>query len=387
MPLEQAAIAIDLEDAHGKKAAARLRAMEKGEEEPSRPLLLRMVKKYRRPLIVFYLDNPPRQGNRGRDFRGMPESVPPEYDTTLDALIRDINARQGVVKSLLEEEEALPLPFIGSANMDLDRGIEPVAAEITRTIGFALPEYRSRNSIDEAFKYLRTKLEQAGIFVVLMGNLGSHHTNIPAEVFRGFSLADPIAPFIVINNQDARSAWPFTALHEAAHLWLGATGISGPPSSALGIERFCNEVASRILLPTTEIQALSDITASTFDGAATRISAFSEERKISRAMVSYRLFRANIITKPEWSKLEEYFHEQWIAEEKRKKKARHDGNNKGGANYYVVRRHGLGPALLNLVARSLDEGVLTYTKAGHVLGEKPRNVEPLLSGISNRGGL
>jgi len=33
-------------------------------------------------------------------------------------------------------------------------------------------------------------------------------------------------PFIVINDQDARAAWSFTALHEVAHLGLGTTGVS-----------------------------------------------------------------------------------------------------------------------------------------------------------------
>ena len=381
LSLDQAAVAIELKDAHGKKAADRLFAMEKGEEEPTRPLLLRIVKKYRRPLITFYLDKPPRQGNRGQDFREMPGSAPPEHNATLDALIRDINARQSIVRSLLEDEDAPSLPFIGSANRD--QGVESVAAEITRTTGFALREYRTQKTIDDAFKYLRASLEQAGIFVVLMGNLGSHHSNIPTEVFRGFSLADPIGPFIVINDQDARSAWPFTALHEAAHLWLGATGISGA-SSKIPMERFCNEVAASILLPGMEIQELSEIPTLALDGAAGRISAFSEEKKISQRMVSYRLLRANVITKPKWRELEEYFDQQWRDAEARRKKSS-DDRKKGGPNYYVVREHRLGPALVNLAARTLGEGTLTYTKAARVLGVKPLNVQPLLSGVFERG--
>ena len=382
LSLDQAAVAVGLKDARGKKAADRLFAMEKGEEEPTRPLLLRMAEKYRRPLIAFYLDKPPRQGNRGQDFREMHGSAPPEHNATLDALIRGINARQSIVRSLLEDEDAPSLPFIGSANRD--QGVESVAAEITRTTGFALREYRSQKSINDAFKYLRASLEQAGIFVVLMGNLGTHHTNIPPEVFRGFSFADPIAPFVVINDQDARSAWPFTALHEAAHLWLGATSISGA-SSKIPMERFCNDVAAAILLPGMEIQELSDIPTLTLDDAAERISAFSEERKISRTMVSYRLFRAKIVTEPKWKKLEGHFDQQWRDAEARRKKSSDD--RKKGPNYYVVREHRLGPALVNLAARTLGEGTLTYTKAARVLGVKPLNVQPLLSGVFERGGV
>ncbi len=53
--------------------------------------------------------------------------------------------------------------------------------------------------------------------------------------------------------------------------------------------------------------------------------------------------------------------------------------SEGGPNYYVVRRHRMGAALLGLVRRSLDEGTITYTKASRVLGVKPRGVEALLS--------
>ena len=86
---------------------------------------------------------------------------------------------------------------------------------------------------------LRAKVESAGVFVLLIGNLGSHHSALGLEAFRGFALADPIAPFIVINDQDAKAAWSFTLLHELAHLWVGATGVSGQFTEGQ-LERFYN---------------------------------------------------------------------------------------------------------------------------------------------------
>ena len=80
------------------------------------------------------------------------------------------------------------------------------------------------------------------MFVLLAENLGSHHSAIPVSAFRGFAIADPIAPFIVINDGDAKAAWSFTLLHELAHLWLGATGVSGGVPE-MQIERFCCDVA------------------------------------------------------------------------------------------------------------------------------------------------
>ena len=64
----------------------------------------------------------------------------------------------------------------------------------------------------------------------LAGDLGSYHTELSADVFRGFAISDKVAPFIVINDKDARAARSFTLVHELAHIWLDESGVSGAPS-------------------------------------------------------------------------------------------------------------------------------------------------------------
>ena len=97
--------------------------------------------------------------------------------------------------------------------------------------------------MDEAFRILRDAVEQVGVLVILKGNLG-HHTcqDLSPNVFRGFAIADPAAPFVVINETDSRSAWSFTPPHELAHVFLGESGISGYESEQ-AVERLCNEAA------------------------------------------------------------------------------------------------------------------------------------------------
>ena len=225
--LEDAAQALGLKEARGQTGTERLAALEAGAEEPSRPLLLKMSQSYRRPLLVFYLNQPPKTGDRGQDFRTLPG--PEGYNPELDALIRDIKGRLGLIRSMLEDAESEPVGFIGTATMEMP--VASLAARAAEHMHFALAEYRAERTHDAAFAYLRSKIEASGVFVLLLGNLGSHHTNIPVEIFRGFAVSDMIAPLIVINDQDARAAWSFTALHEMAHLWLGDTGISGPEAT------------------------------------------------------------------------------------------------------------------------------------------------------------
>jgi len=381
LSLEEAAHRLGIKEARGVAGEDRLAALERGEAAVSRPVLIKMSKQYRRPLLTFYLSAPPQRGDRGEDFRTLPETHTLE-ESLLDALLRDIRARQSMVRAILEDEEdAQPLPFIGS--MTIDDGVAAVVQSIKRVIGAELAEFRAQASPESAFALLRRRVEEAGVFVLLAGNLGSYHTAMDVEVFRGFALADPIAPFIVINDQDARPAWSFTLLHELAHLWLGATGVSGSYAETR-MERFCNEVAATFLLPVAEL-ALVGVTRQTDDQTAIKlIDDFAAERHLSRSMVAYRLRNAGRISDESWRSLRGIFRTRWQAgRQAQRERAR---EREGGPNYYVVRRHKLGAALLKFVARNVSGGSLSPTKAGHVLGVKPRSVEPLLSGAALTGG-
>jgi hypothetical protein len=97
---------------------------------------------------------------------------------------------------LVDEEETRPLPFIGS--MTMANGFEAVLDSIRQTLGIDLAEFRAQRSPELGFTLLRSKAKATGVFVLLMGNLGSHHTAIDVEAFRGFALADTIALFTVV---------------------------------------------------------------------------------------------------------------------------------------------------------------------------------------------
>lgn len=373
---DEAARSLGFNNTRDRSAAERLKALEAGDEEPSRSVLLRMAKTYRRSLLVFYLPEPPRTGDRGQDFRTVPGAPPPLFNPNLDALIRDVRGRQTIVRALLEETEPQSANFIGAASMS--DATEDLANRITQRLNFSRPEFRRQATVEAAFSYLREKIEAAGVYVLLLGNLGSHHSNISVDTFRGFAIADAIAPFIVVNDQDARAAWSFTALHEVAHLWLGTTGVSGASIEAR-IERYCNDVAGELLLPTAEIRTLANLRRAPLASIIETVSTFATARKISRAMVAYKLLRADVITQATWRQVADHYRQEWIASRMREEEEADSGSS-GGPSYYVVKRHRLGNALLETVRRSLGEGILTHTKAAQILGVKPRNVDPLLFG-------
>ncbi|WP_246721174.1 hypothetical protein [Rhizobium leguminosarum] len=89
--------------------------LEAGDGEPTRPLLLKMATAYRRPILTFYLANPPAVATRGEDFRTLPSEYAQRDAALVDTLLREVRARQDMVRSVLEaEEEGSKLDFVGS---------------------------------------------------------------------------------------------------------------------------------------------------------------------------------------------------------------------------------------------------------------------------------
>lgn len=353
----------DAARALGLAGPERLADLESGQREPTRAQLNRMADKYRRSLVTFYLPRPPAAAPRTHDFRTMVDREP-DVQARVEALVREIKVRQAIVRGALEEvEEADPLPFVGSVQGN--QGPRLIAATILQTLRFNLDEYRRQPTIDAAFRLLREAVESIGVYVMLMGNLGHHTTNISPRVFRGFALADDVAPFIVINENDSHSAWTFTLIHELAHVFLGQSGISGYDGDQ-DIEQLCDEVAACFLLRPGELQEI-DARRLTNDALVEKISEFARTRRVSRKMVAFNLRKTGAINWDRYQELSARFDAERLEAAGRPQRD-------GAPDYYVVRRHRMGPGLTRLVERMIGIGVLTSTKAGRILGVNPTAV-------------
>ncbi|KQK32139.1 DNA-binding protein [Bosea thiooxidans] len=386
LSLEEAAHRLGLTATEASTPEEKLQALEEGDKKPTRNQLLKIATVYRRPLTAFYMSAPPVIGDRGEDFRTIAAQVSPKESALLDALLRDIRARQDMVRTLLEEDEdTQPLTFVGRTS--IRDNVALTAEAIRQALGIAAArDLRRFNGAEALFNDLRARVENLGVFVLLIGNLGSHQTNISETIFRGFAIADEIAPFIVINDQDAKTARSFTLIHELVHIFVGSTGVSGAPTTIEPatptgrVERFCNDVAGEFLLPTGELPAPGQI-APGAERAVIRIVA--EDWNVSEPMVAYRFQRTGRISDVIYRELVAQYAARWRAMRARQREQNRENEN--GPSYYVVRKHRLGRALLNFVGRNLRDNSLTHTKAAKVLGVKPSSVEPLLRGADRFG--
>lgn len=362
----------------GISSEARLDRWEKGIETPTYNQLKQLAKAYRRPVLTFFLSKPPIKQTRLEDFRtiGSKAIDSDEFSPEFSALLRQLEALQLNLHDLLEEAGSKSLPFVGSTGTKY-KTID-VAQTIRELLGFSFSNQKSTGNYEQVFSEIRNKAEEKGIFVLLEGNLGSYHTNIDPEVFRGLSISDSIAPFVVINPNDAKTAMIFTLIHELCHIFRGETGISNWNSLDISKrylpfqnEAFCDQVAADFLVPEREL--LTDwekysLGYSTEDA----IKHIARQFSVSRIVIARRLLYFEQIDKDFYWDFFNTCQEEW-QQQKRTKKGKKDLK----IPLKIRTRNRLGNKLVNTVMNAAREGKISELDASRVLNVKIKDLSKI----------
>ncbi|MDE0125026.1 MAG: ImmA/IrrE family metallo-endopeptidase [Bryobacterales bacterium] len=295
---------------------ARLEKIENSAERTliSRTLFRKITKLYRQPPLVFYLSSPPREEAYEVEFRRTNQSISRKELLVLESIIRNVRARQSLVRATIElETNAAVIPFIQS--LSIGAGVKRAVDSLVRLIGGSqvMTNYHSLTSSRLAFNIIRKKAEDVGIFVILKGNLGSSHTDIPVSTFRGLTISDPIAPFVVINPGDSYPARTFTLFHEMVYLLLGESRIIKEDYGDDQVEEFCNKVACHCLLPETILNTLELHGSAGRETLSRLIGNFARKMNLSSTMVVYRLFHSQRIDQVTFMALRESYHAMWVS--------------------------------------------------------------------------
>jgi Zn-dependent peptidase ImmA (M78 family) len=144
-----------------------------------------------------------------------------------------------------------PLGFVGAA--DLGSDVTATAASIRQALSFDVEERRRMRTWTDALRRFIEQVDSLGVMVMVSGVVGSNnHRKLDPEEFRGFALADDLAPLVFINGADTKAAQMFTLAHELAHIWLGRSAVSDAQAGRMPeheVERWCNRVAAELLVP------------------------------------------------------------------------------------------------------------------------------------------
>jgi Zn-dependent peptidase ImmA (M78 family) len=194
------------------------------------------------------------------------------------------------------------------------------------------------------------------------GIVGSN-TKRPLSVseFRGFAIADPMAPLVFINSRDAKAAQIFTLAHEIAHLCIGATGISNVEVARhqeAEIERFCNAVAAEVLVPARSLIARWNSSAP----IEQNMTALARVYRVSSLVV---LRRAADLLDLDLTKIAELFKLEYS-----RFGSRESSGDEGGGDFYKTLRVRNGSLLTQAIVNSAIEGRMLYRDAARLLGVK-----------------
>lgn len=208
------------------------------------------------PLGYLFLDEPPAEKVPIPDFRTIAGRTIRRPSPDLLETIYVCEQRQEWYREFARTHGESPLAFAGSARVGDD--IVATAQRMRDDLDLGLAEQQRAGTWEDALRWLIAQADAAGVMVMCSGVvLNNNQRPLDPNEFRGFALADDLAPVIFINGADSKSAQMFTLAHELAHVWLGQTALSSPDAAGPAsheVERWCNRVAAELLVPLTAFQ-------------------------------------------------------------------------------------------------------------------------------------
>jgi Zn-dependent peptidase ImmA (M78 family) len=249
------------------------------------------------------------------------------------------------------------LPFVGSASVE--EAPEAVAQRLRETLDLSIEARRQLHTWTDALRQLIARAEDAGVLVMVSSVVGSNsHRKLDVGEFRGFVLADALAPLVFLNGADSKAAQMFTLVHELAHVWLGATGVSDTQAGQVPeqhTERWCNRVAAELLMPMKELRATHQRNAPIPD----EIQRLAREFKVSTLVALRRLFDAGYIsTAALW---------QHYREEQERLRNLKERSSPGG-DYYRSLGARTSKRFARAIVSSTLEGLTSFPEAFRMLG-------------------
>jgi len=329
-----------------------------GEAQPTLQQLEKFARLTHTAFGYFFLPQPPALTLPVPDFRTLRDEILTEPSTNLLDTLYLCQQRQDWYRDYARLHALAPLAFVGS--VDIQTAPEVVAQTMRETLGLSVDERHQLPSWTEALRQLIAKAEDAGVLVMVNSIVANNtHRKLDVGEFRGFALADDLAPLIFLNGSDSKAAQMFTLAHELAHVWLGASGISDAHTGLVPeqrTERWCNKVAAELLMPMQDLRA-------TYQSASPipqEIQRLAKLFKVSTLVALRRLFDAGFI---DAATLWQHYREE--QERLRQLESRGSG---GGGDFYRSLVARASKRFARAVVSSALEGQTLFQDAFRMLG-------------------
>ncbi|WP_249260571.1 ImmA/IrrE family metallo-endopeptidase [Chitinophaga costaii] len=337
------------------KASVTVDKLQEWEDGTSQPTIKQaqfLAKAYKRPFALFFLPEIPRDFQPLQDFR---KKDAKDLTTSSIFIIREIQQKQAWISNVYAENGEASLPFVGRFSMKDNPKI--VAQDILKTLNINPPNYKS----DAPIKEWINAAEKNGIFVSRTSFIHSR-LKLDADEIQGFAISDRYAPFVFVNSADWNAPQLFTLVHEIAHIWIAATGISNAMELEINngekfqpIELFCNEVAANALMPENFILNLH----ANISQNAKDVFSMAKTLGVSSYALLVRLKHLKLISISAYQQLKkeaDFAYQDYLHRELEKKVRQKD--KQGGPDYFLLQ--------LNRNSRLFTQTVLDAFRGGYI---------------------
>ena len=330
-----------------------------------RPPTLKQLEKFasdtHTPFGLLFLAEPPDERVPIPDLRTLGNVSVARASADMLDTIYICQDRQEWYRDYARRQGFTPLDFFGSAATSDNPS--RAADRIRELLNFEVGNRAQLGNWEGALRRLVDLIEGIGVLVMGSGIVGGNtHRVLRPEEFRGFALADPVAPLIFINGADTKAAQIFTMIHELAHIWLGESALSDAAMKARRgdeAELWCNLVAAHVLVPQEALRR--DYRGQPITAELDRLAG---QYRVSTLVVLKQLLTTRLVP---WDVFSDRYDEE--LERVTTAMSLRRGDSKGG-NYYNTQPLRLSRRFARAVVASTFEGSTEYRDAYRLLGTK-----------------
>jgi Zn-dependent peptidase ImmA (M78 family) len=333
----------------------RLAAWESREAQPTLKQVEAFAKATCTPVGYLFLPEPPVEEIPIPDFRAPGNERIGHPSPDLLDTIYVCQQRQEWFRNYARSMGEKPLAFVGSIRVRDE--VVPTAARIRTALGFDVNERRRMPTWTDALRHFIEQADGLGILVMCNGVVhNNNNRHLDPKEFRGFAMADDLAPLVFINGADTKAAQMFTLAHELAHIWLGQSAVSDSQAVAVPdqeVERWCNEVAAELLVPLELMRQEYNQAADLPD----EVSRLARRFKVSTLVILRRVLDVGGLTRQEF----------WDAYHAEVERLRAIPRGTGG-NFYLTQAARVSKRFAAALVTSTLEGQTRYNDAFRMLG-------------------
>lgn len=333
-------------------------------EEISFTLFQELSNLYKRPLSVFFLDNPPTEPALPNDRRTIGSDDHKIISSAAVLAIRRARYVQEIFRELSKELEiSLKFQF---RKFSLSENPIEMGTKFREILSFSLNDQKKVRDPRGLFDAIRVKFEGVNVFTI--------KSSFPLEDARAFSLVDQTPNLILINNKDGGyfgyAPKTFSLVHEFAHILLRESAICNDFShSHQQIEKFCNSFAGSFLVPDEYFWEVLGITRKEFEIAKLEdyLDTLKTAFKVSNDVLLRKCLTLNLINDAFYkAKIQE-----WKDEYEKAKKEKEERGEEQFIPAITSGRRAIsnnGRKFVELVLHARGEGKITVDSAADYLG-------------------